>query len=111
MATEALRKVRETEEKAEDLIHNGYDEADRILSDARIDAGRMQNAALDRVRREVKFMREALDKDAKEEIRALQEEGEAERQKIRRGAGDRMEEAVRLVLEEIGIGGRVGQAG
>lgn len=111
MATEALRKVRDTEEKAEDLIHSAYDEADRILADARSDAARMVDGAQNRVRREVTFIRSSLDKEANEEIQALQARSAAEREKIHQVALARIEEAVRTVLEKIGIEDREGQAG
>jgi len=103
MPTEALRRVRETEEKAEDLIDSAYYEADRILADARTDAARTIDAAQDKVRREITFIRSSLDKEAQREIESINSRTAAERESMRGSAEARMGQSVETVLKAVGL--------
>lgn len=103
MAVESIKKVREAEEQAEDIVHDAADEADRVIADARLEATRRISAAGERATGENSTMRRRLEQETESEVQAIWRRARAERERIKGEGNIRMDSAIKAVLEMMGL--------
>jgi vacuolar-type H+-ATPase subunit H len=101
MKVESIKKVRDAEEEAEDLIDGALEQADRLISDGRSEASGRVAAAEARARREGEELRRGIMEEAEKEVMEIKEEAEARRQSINRIGQWRIGRAVEAVLDAL----------
>lgn len=101
MPKDGLRKIREAEERAEDLVDYALENADRVASDAQTEASRLLSDAEAKAGREVSRLRAQVEAETKAEIAAIDQDTEKQRDMIRKQGTKHMEEAVRAIVEGI----------
>jgi len=103
MIGDSLRRVRQVEEEAEDLIEEAAEEADRLASVARQDYSMTIMAAERRARKEGEVIREQILKEAEEEVKAIRKDHDWERKMLYMEGNRRMDGVVGEVLQALGL--------
>lgn len=101
MVGDSIRRVKDVEEEAEDLIDDAADEAVRVESQSKHEYSVRILSAQERARKASEGIRDQLLKEADEEVRVIRKNAERERRILTIESGNRSEEAVRLVLEKL----------
>lgn len=99
MVGDSIRRVRQAEDEAEDIIEAAAEQVERLESDARRDYSMRVLAAQERARKDGARRRAQALKQAEEEISVVRKDADWERRMITLTGGNRMGEAVAAVLE------------
>ncbi len=101
MAKEAILKIKEAENQSAEILKKASDEARDLLRDAQEKADAKKKANLDGIRKDRAALLEAAEATAKEQCRPIIDAGNAEIQAILHPSNDKVEAAVKLVIERI----------
>lgn len=101
IATEGIKRVRQAEDAAEDIIDEAAEAADRMISDARAEASRRVAAAAEKARRDGGELAKRIKKETDEQVRSQREDTERARLAIKQRAVKSIGSAVRTVLDTI----------
>ena len=101
MVGDSIRRVRQVEEEAEDLIDDSADEAVRVESQSKQEYSVRILSAQERARKASVGIRDQLLKEADEEVRAIRKNAERQRRILALESSNRSEDALRVVLETL----------
>lgn len=101
MAADAVNKIRETEEQGRLAVRRAADEAKQIVAAAGKEADERRQAILrDAASQRDSMIQEARNK-AQQTCKTIEDEGNADRQKLLSPDPDKLDSAVKFVMERI----------
>jgi len=101
MVGDSIRRIKQVEEEAEDLIDDAADETFRVESQSKQEYSVRILSAQERARRASEGIRDQLLKEADEEVRAIRKTAERQRRILALESSNRSEDAVRVVLQTL----------
>jgi vacuolar-type H+-ATPase subunit H len=101
MPTEGIKKVRQAEDKAEDIIDAAAEDADRIIADAKREASRRVRAAGERARHEGGELKRKLMLRADDQVLSVKKATDRELSEVRRRAHVGFDRAVQILLDDM----------
>lgn len=99
MVGNSIRKVRQAEDEAEDIVEEAAERVERLKSDTAQDCSMKVLSAKQKARGEAQDVRAQILREADEEVGAIEKCAVTEREAIAREANRRSELAVKVVLE------------
>lgn len=101
MATEAVKKVCEAEQKASEIISAANTGAKKLIADAKRNGREMIDTEVEKARREVAAMLERAEEASSSAAMEIMAKAEGECEKLRILAGGRMEQAAAFIIERV----------
>ncbi len=99
MVGDSIRRVRQAEDEAEDIVEEAAEQVERLRSDTKQDCSMKVLSAKQRAREAARGVRAQVLKEAEEEVGAIAKCAATEREAIAREAERKSERAVKAVLE------------
>jgi vacuolar-type H+-ATPase subunit H len=101
MEGDSIRRIKQVEEEAEDLIDDAADETHRVESQSKQEYSVRILSAQERARKTSEGIRDQLLKEADEEVRAIRKDAEHKRGILNLQSGSQTGDAVRVVLQTL----------
>lgn len=101
MAAEAVYKIKEFEDKGKEIVKNANEEAKRILASSTEDCEQERDAMLQNMQWQRTTMIQAAVDKANKACEEIISQGAAEREALLTPASDKLESAIKLVMERI----------
>lgn len=99
MVGNSIRRVRQAEDEAEDIVEEAAEQVERLKSDTAQDCSMKVLSAKQKARAEAQDVRTQVLREADEEVGAIEKCALTEREALVREADRRSELAVKVVLE------------
>ncbi len=101
MAVELVKSIKETEERAQELVREAQQEARKTLKEAQVSAEKIMESAVAQAEEEARESLNMAEKEAKAESKPLLEKQEDDIEQLKVQAAKKMPEAVALIKNKV----------
>ncbi|MGG5462262.1 V-type ATP synthase subunit H [Clostridium sp. B9] len=101
MAIEAIKEIKKVEMQADEMIKKSHEQSKKIISDATIEGDERYNSIIKEARNAAQEIMNNAEEAGRKEAEIILSEGKGQCTNVSNLTGDRINDAVNLVIERI----------